>query len=382
MIPFLLLVSLARASPSRTGDNRGKFLIKRLFFDNFMLGVAPSCRSWGRCISFFYSFCKWLQQIQHGVFHFFFSLKISFGFREVNGWYWLLFGNCNHGDEVFDIAFDYFLTCWKSVSFSCLRRIRAPQSTLWTFGHIWRSSVFAAGLDHVQRWKFDSELCSLQTLMWESHDSLLWRKFSFERKKSFPELVLGRCSQYSQMATVAFSLSDSFSLPFASGLVDRFFFCECVNGESFPMLHLSFLKYLQCGWCHYSYSRSWLQFPPVQLKHGGRAPFPESLSSGLLGRFPLPFPSFPCHVRKNIFSFWSTSLLTSKIHTLLPFFQLHSKSMLLLLCLLIVLFEKSTCSAVAARGCHWPQSSIFGSSSAPFSAQCLADVVSSHASWV
>ena len=30
---------------SRIGGNRGKFLITRLFFDNFMRRVAPSCRS-------------------------------------------------------------------------------------------------------------------------------------------------------------------------------------------------------------------------------------------------------------------------------------------------------------------------------------------------
>ena len=68
-----------------------------------------------------------------------------------------------------------------------------------------------------------------------------------------------------------------------------------------------------------------------------------------------------CHVRMNIFRHSSTSCSTSKIDNLCLFVQLLSESMLLLLCLLIALFEKSTCSAVAARRCHWPQSSIFGS---------------------
>ena len=101
----------------RIGDNRKKFLIKRLFFDNFMRRVTPSCRSWRRCISFFKSFSKWFQQIQHGVLHFLFSFKVSLGCWEFKGWYGLLYGKCNHEDEVFDVAFDYSLTLWYSGRF-------------------------------------------------------------------------------------------------------------------------------------------------------------------------------------------------------------------------------------------------------------------------
>ena len=46
------------------------------------------------------------------------------------------------------------------------------------------------------------------------------------------------------------------------------------------------------------------------------------------------------------------------------------------------LFEKSTFSVVAARGCRWLLSSIFSSFSAPFSQQCLTDWLSSPSSWV
>ena len=49
---------------------------------------------------------------------------------------------------------------------------------------IWRYSVSGAGLDHVQRWGFVSEL-AFQTLTWESDASIPWRKISFERKNAF-----------------------------------------------------------------------------------------------------------------------------------------------------------------------------------------------------
>ena len=37
---------------------------------------------------------------------------------------------------------------------------------------MWRSSVLAASLDHVQRWKFVSESCSLQNLIFEFDSSV------------------------------------------------------------------------------------------------------------------------------------------------------------------------------------------------------------------
>ena len=118
MMPFLLLVYFVRVS-LRSGDNWWKFLIKSLFFDNFMLGVTPSSRSWGRCTSFLSSFCKcFFLRIQHGVLHFFFPLMVSLGCGEFHGWYCFVFGGCHHVDEVFDAAFDHFLTFWQSGTFS------------------------------------------------------------------------------------------------------------------------------------------------------------------------------------------------------------------------------------------------------------------------
>ena len=42
--------------------NRRKFLIMKLFFDDFMRRVTSSCWSWCRCISFFQSICKWFNR--------------------------------------------------------------------------------------------------------------------------------------------------------------------------------------------------------------------------------------------------------------------------------------------------------------------------------
>ena len=42
----------------------------------------------------------------------FFSLKVSFGWRKYNEWYSFLFVNCYHGNEVFGVGFDDFLTFW------------------------------------------------------------------------------------------------------------------------------------------------------------------------------------------------------------------------------------------------------------------------------
>ena len=68
-----------------------------------------------------------------------------------------------------------------------------------------------------------------------------------------------------------------------------------------------------------------------------------------------PFPFFlPCHVRMNMFLLSSTSLLTSKIDNICLFFV---GSFWRVCCCSLsspLFFEKSTCSAVAVRGCHQP----------------------------
>ena len=57
--------------------HRTKFLCYTLFFDNFTLTITPSFWIWRRCISYLLCFCRWLQQIEHGVLRLLFSLKMS-----------------------------------------------------------------------------------------------------------------------------------------------------------------------------------------------------------------------------------------------------------------------------------------------------------------
>ena len=83
---FLALGIFCQRILSRIGDHWGKIRYNTLFFDNFTLGITTSFRNWRRCISYFKSFWKWLEQIQHCVLHFLSSLKISLGCREIHGW--------------------------------------------------------------------------------------------------------------------------------------------------------------------------------------------------------------------------------------------------------------------------------------------------------
>ena len=94
---------------TRIGDNRGKFLIKRMFFDNFMLRATPSCRSWERSRSSNPSVnvCDRSNMVSTTSL---FSIK---GFPQLSkipmdGTDCFLINNCNKRDEVFDITFDYF----------------------------------------------------------------------------------------------------------------------------------------------------------------------------------------------------------------------------------------------------------------------------------
>ena len=52
---------------------------------------------------------------------------------------------------------------------------------------------------------------------------------------SFLEKVFKRRLAIFSVATVAFSFSDYLLLPIHFGLVDRFFFCVCMNEQSFPI---------------------------------------------------------------------------------------------------------------------------------------------------
>ena len=93
------------------GDLREKFLCNTLFFDNITLGVTPlafgieegaSC-TFNRSVHG----CDRSSMVSSSSCS---RSKSSFGCRKFCGWYCLLFGNCNHGEEVFDAAFDHVLT--------------------------------------------------------------------------------------------------------------------------------------------------------------------------------------------------------------------------------------------------------------------------------
>ena len=101
IVPFLFLVSFARVSLLASGDNRRKFVIKVLFC--YMLRVAPKLLELKKMhrlllLNFSVTGCNRSNMV---------SSTFS---REFNGRYSFLFGNCYHGDEVFDSAFDNVTT--------------------------------------------------------------------------------------------------------------------------------------------------------------------------------------------------------------------------------------------------------------------------------
>ena len=102
---LLPLVSFARVSLTASVTTEGGFVFKRIFLEGVTLAVwveqdasssffNPSVKRSGRSniVSFF--FC---------------SLKVSCGWREFNGWYSLLLGNCYRCDEVSMLPSIYFL---------------------------------------------------------------------------------------------------------------------------------------------------------------------------------------------------------------------------------------------------------------------------------
>ena len=122
MNPSLLLMSFARVSP-RIGDNRGKLVIKRLFSDNFTLGVTPRCRSWGNASLSsipWVSGCSgpWCSPL----------LVLAQGFLWFSNIHWLALRNCNHGTKFFDVAFDIFLIFLRIWEFSSCRPRRSLQN--------------------------------------------------------------------------------------------------------------------------------------------------------------------------------------------------------------------------------------------------------------
>ena len=107
---------------------------------------------------------------------------------------------------------------------------------------------------------FRNGICSLNSALfkrWRENLKLIFSDGSFRLSvripfigvvdcKSFPELIIEQWIVIFTIATDTSPLSDSFVF---GGLVDRFFLCGGSNGQFFPISHLSFLKYLQCGGC-------------------------------------------------------------------------------------------------------------------------------------
>ena len=230
-------------------------------------------------------------------------------------------------------------------------------STFWSCGGALRDLPFLLLVWITFREENLSLKVALQTLMWESDASFLlgaWMpfmdildcltcsRFSFVFKwvfmevsscQSSPEDVLGlwfgnihNCNRY----LFFFGL---FSFTFSFGLVDRFFFFECMNGQSFPIWHLSFLKYLQCEkmpsnshtldrdnnllFCSWSIEDDLLFQVGSCLSFWHIVVLPNCLfQSGFLIDFLRLSISLPCHVGMNIFRLSSTSLLTPKIDNL------------------------------------------------------------------
>ena len=127
--------------------------------------------------------------------------------------------------------------------------------------------------------------------------------------KIFHEVYLGRWFAIFTIATVTSLLFRTLASPysFCWGLVKRFFFCGWMNGQSFPIWHLSFLRYLQCVdannhtldhdynflFCSWNTEDDLLFQMDFSLSFW-RWAFLQKLSliTGLLDRCPGPFPFF------------------------------------------------------------------------------------------
>ena len=134
---------------------------------------------------------------------------------------------------------------------------------------IWRYSVSGAGLDHVQRWGFVSELALSK--LWHENLMLLfpdgrfllsarmpsmgildyltcsrfpsafkWVFMEVSNYKSFPEVVLGLWFAIFTIATVTSFFFGLFAFP--SGLVDLYFFCDLYEWTILSHLKCVFLE--------------------------------------------------------------------------------------------------------------------------------------------
>ena len=83
-----------------------------------------------------------------------------------------------------------------------------------------------------------------------------WVSMEVSNCKNFPEISPRAVICNIHNCDRCLFFSDTFALPLPFGLVDRSFFCESMDGQSFPIWHLPFLKYLQCGRRPYWHSQS------------------------------------------------------------------------------------------------------------------------------
>ena len=184
---------------------------------------------------------------------------------------------------------------------------------------IWRSSVFAARLDHVQICEFVSDSTSIQTLL--------------------------RVSKWAILSDLAFVFLDVFAMRVDAnnhtlGRDNEFLLCSWSTEDDVLFQTDFFLSFWHIV-VLLNRLFSWLGF------------LTDSFCFSL---------SLPCHAQMNIArAFWHPR---STICAL--FFSRFLKNMLLLCLLIVFFFEKSIWFAVAVRECNYSQSLIIGSFSAPF----------------
>ena len=300
---------------------------------------------------------------------------------------------------------------WEVCMLHALQTPLAPPPTQYMFDrtvvHLEIFSFFPTCLDYVQSWKCFTALSSFQTRLWESYASLLWRKFPSERKnaihghfgmthllkwvflelsssKSFPDWSVSQWFAFFTIATVChrylffvglfswktgrlflllreaeWTILSHFIFIFLQELANRrdaknhtldhdynFLFCSW-STEDGPLVQMDFLAC--CSFC-------------------GLVSFNQDSWSS-----PLPFP------------FFTGSSSNEHVPELTIFAFFFSPFRRVCCCCLVswaLFLATATCSAVAPRRYHSPQSLISASLSALISEQCLADKMSKRSSWV
>ena len=197
---------------------------------------------------------------------------------------------------------------------------------------IWRSPAFTNGLDYVQRWKLVSEFCPFQTLTRESFAFLFWRKFPSERKNAFHG---------------HFGLSHllKVSLCWRVGGIGSVELQELSWSDHWTAI----LQYFTIATVTFSLSASFAL--PLFSWRTGRS---FLLLRWMNGQF--------CPIR-HVFFWRICNAVGASNHTLDHDYKVPRSCCLLLL-----------------EGCHSSSSFISGSFSAPFSEQCLADMMSIRSS--